>query len=90
MYDKQKNYFCRGLGEGNLEDEEIAAEDEEDMGVIETYSNYMPSKLKVGLTRDECKKCIGLLAFNIRNACFSYTNLLSYLYFRLANHILIL
>ena len=37
----------RGLGEANLEDEEIAAEDEEDMGVIETYSNYMPSKLKV-------------------------------------------
>ena len=30
-----------------MEDEEIAAEDEEDMGVIETYSNYMPSKLKV-------------------------------------------
>ncbi len=28
------------------EDEEVAAEDEEDMGVIETYSNYMPSKLK--------------------------------------------
>merc|ERR1712115_539239 len=40
--------FPRGLGEGNLEDEEIAAEDEEDMGVIETYSNYMPSKLKIG------------------------------------------
>ena len=39
--------ISRGLGEGNLEDEEIAAEDEEDMGVIETYSNYMPSKLKV-------------------------------------------
>ena len=38
-----------------MEDEEIAAEDEEDMGVIETYSNYMPSKLKVGLTRDEYK-----------------------------------
>merc|ERR1719193_2359005 len=31
------------------EDEEVAAEDEEDMGVIETYSNYKPSKLKVGL-----------------------------------------
>ena len=29
------------------EDEEVAAEDEEDMGVIETYSNYKPSKLKV-------------------------------------------
>ena len=38
---------CRTLGEANQEDEEIAAEDEEDMGVIETYSNYMPSKLKV-------------------------------------------
>ena len=25
----------------------MAAEDEEDMGVIETYSNYKPSKLKV-------------------------------------------
>ena len=44
-----------------MEDEEIAAEDEEDMGVIETYSNYMPSKLKVGLSRDEYIKCIGLL-----------------------------
>ena len=31
------------------EDEEVAAEDEEDMGVIETYSNYKPTKLKVGL-----------------------------------------
>ena len=31
------------------EDEEVAAEDEEDMGVIETYSNYKPSKLKVTL-----------------------------------------
>lgn len=29
------------------EDDEIAAEDEEDMGVIETYSNYKPAKLKV-------------------------------------------
>ena len=27
----------------------MAAEDEEDMGVIETYSNYKPTKLKVGL-----------------------------------------
>ncbi len=32
-------------GQGG-EDEEVAAEDEEDMGVIETYSNYMPSKLR--------------------------------------------
>ena len=55
LNDKQKLYICRGHGEGNLEDEEIAAEDEEDMGVIETYSNYMPSKLKVGLSRDEYK-----------------------------------
>ena len=31
------------------EDEEVAAEDEEDIGVIETYSNYKPSKLKVTL-----------------------------------------
>ena len=31
------------------EDEEVAAEDEEDMGVIETYSNYKPTKLDVGL-----------------------------------------
>merc|ERR1719350_1941931 len=36
----------RGMME---EDEEVAAEDEEDMGVIETYSNYKPTKLKVGL-----------------------------------------
>ena len=33
-----------------MEDEEIAAEDEEDMGIIETYSNYMPTKLKVYLS----------------------------------------
>ena len=46
---EKNNIFLsrRGLGEANQEDEEIAAEDEEDMGVIETYSNYMPSKLKV-------------------------------------------
>lgn len=31
----------------SAEDEEVAAEDEDDMGVIETYSNYMPTKLKV-------------------------------------------
>ena len=31
------------------EDEEVAAEDEEDMGVIETYSNYKPTKLMIGL-----------------------------------------
>ena len=30
------------------DEEEVAAEDEDDMGVIETYANYMPSKLKVG------------------------------------------
>lgn len=29
------------------EDDEVAADDEEDMGVIETYSNYWPTKLKV-------------------------------------------
>lgn len=34
-------------GRENTEDEEVAAEDEDDMGVIETYSNYMPKKLKV-------------------------------------------
>ncbi|XP_023339743.1 protein strawberry notch homolog 1 isoform X2 [Eurytemora carolleeae] len=34
---------------GEQEDEEVAAEDEEDMGVIETYSNYKPTKLNVGL-----------------------------------------
>ena len=33
--------------DNDQEDEEVAAEDEEDMGVIETYSNYKPSKLKV-------------------------------------------
>ena len=59
-----------------MEDEEIAAEDEEDMGVIETYSNYMPSKLKVGLSRDEYIKCIGLLyekhAFLILISNFTY------------------
>ena len=85
MNDKQKLYICRGHGESNLEDEEIAAEDEEDMGVIETYSNYMPSKLKVGLSRDEYKT-----RASIRKTCFSYTNFQFYLYFRLENHILIL
>jgi len=30
------------------EDDPAAEEDEEDMGVIETYSNYWPSKLKIG------------------------------------------
>lgn len=30
------------------EDEEVAAEDEDDMGVIETYSNYKPTKLQIG------------------------------------------
>uniref|UniRef100_A0A0K2TS10 Protein strawberry notch n=1 Tax=Lepeophtheirus salmonis TaxID=72036 RepID=A0A0K2TS10_LEPSM len=34
--------------DSNAEDEEVAAEDEEDMGVIETYSNYKPPKLKIG------------------------------------------
>merc|ERR1719458_81188 len=38
--------FNRGMME--QEDEEVAAEDEEDMGVIETYSNYKPVKLQVG------------------------------------------
>merc|ERR1719391_557340 len=42
----RQNYNRLGTTE---EDEEVAAEDEEDMGVIETYSNYKPSKLKVGL-----------------------------------------
>merc|ERR1719186_1998362 len=36
-------------GRMEQEDEEVAAEDEEDMGVIETYSNYKPSKSLVGL-----------------------------------------
>merc|ERR1719402_865266 len=39
--------------QGEQEDEEVAAEDEEDMGVIETYSNYKPSKLKVGRPHTE-------------------------------------
>jgi len=39
--------FNRGMME--QEDEEVAQEDEEDMGVIETYSNYKPPKLKIGL-----------------------------------------
>ena len=30
------------------EEDPAAEEDEEDMGVIETYSNYWPSKLKIG------------------------------------------
>lgn len=30
-----------------VEDDEVAADDEEDMGVIETYSNYWPMKLTV-------------------------------------------
>jgi hypothetical protein len=39
-----------GSAQQQAEDEEAAAEDEEDMGVIETYSNYWPSKLKVEYT----------------------------------------
>lgn len=41
----------RGLSRGGMEqeDEDVAAEDEEDMGVIETYSNYKPSKSLIGL-----------------------------------------
>lgn len=42
----RQNYNRLGTTE---EDEEVAAEDEEDMGVIETYSNYKPAKLDVGL-----------------------------------------
>merc|ERR1719189_1704807 len=38
--------FNRGMME--QEDEEVAAEDEDDMGVIETYSNYKPTKLQIG------------------------------------------
>ena len=41
-------HCCHSLTKDtDQEDEEVAAEDEEDMGVIETYSNYKPSKLKV-------------------------------------------
>ena len=44
--------FMGRLGPGGIpvptEEEEANAEDEEDMGVIETYSNYWPSKLKIG------------------------------------------
>ena len=28
--------------------QQVAAEDEDDMGVIETYSNYKPTKLQIG------------------------------------------
>merc|ERR1719203_558825 len=38
--------FNRGMMD--QEDEEVAAEDEDDMGVIETYSNYKPPKLQIG------------------------------------------
>lgn len=41
------NSGYRHQGESQ-EDEEVANEDEDDMGVIETYSNYWPSKLKIG------------------------------------------
>ena len=37
-----------GAGSSTQEEDEVAAEDEEDMGVIETYSNYWPAKLKIG------------------------------------------
>jgi len=48
-------YMQGGLNRGQFprmmeqDDEEVAAEDEDDMGVIETYSNYKPPKLNVGL-----------------------------------------
>ena len=40
--------YPRGPMMAAPEEDEAAAEDEEDMGVIETYSNYWPSKLKIG------------------------------------------
>ncbi len=40
-----------GLPKAEPEDDEVAADDEEDMGVIETYSNYWPVKLKVKFHR---------------------------------------
>ena len=43
-----RNHMMMNPG-ASTEDEEVAAEDEEDMGVIETYSNYWPSKLKVSI-----------------------------------------
>ena len=49
------------------EDEEVAAEDEEDMGVIETYSNYKPSKLKVTLSY--CPIVLLLFSGGITNTC---------------------
>lgn len=36
-----------GTPKAEVEDDEVAADDEEDMGVIETYSNYWPMKLTV-------------------------------------------
>ena len=36
-----------GFAKAEPEDDEVAGDDEEDMGVIETYSNYWPVKLKV-------------------------------------------
>ena len=51
MSGNMSSYMPRGpmmTAGAPTEDDEIAAEDEEDMGVIETYSNYMPAKLKIG------------------------------------------
>ena len=46
----------------------MAAEDEEDMGVIETYSNYKPSKLKVTL----CLNNFYELNYSCLNFKFNY------------------
>ena len=53
--------------DNDQEDEEVAAEDEEDMGVIETYSNYKPSKLKVTLSY--CPIILFLISGGITNTC---------------------
>ena len=53
--------------DNDQEDEEVAAEDEEDMGVIETYSNYKPSKLKVTLSY--CPILLLLISGVITNTC---------------------
>lgn len=67
--------------EPGAEDEEVAAEDEDDMGVIETYSNYMPPKLKVcsrvtDLFRSRLPKLIPRSYFSVVNIYISFTFIL--------------
>ena len=56
-----------GMQKVEPEDDEVAADDEEDMGVIETYSNYWPAKLTVSLCMFQ--RPLLLLALSFMSKC---------------------